>query len=175
MAVLSNSRRAAAGIALIVAGALFVLAVILPLAGQSFPWVIVLALVALAIAFAILAIGAVNSTITRIALIVAAVGWALLALAGLGIVALPAGVGTFAAVLAAVGGIVGAILLYTGREIVNRSAIVFIVANVLGALYLLGGLGLVSLGTFGTILTVLFGAALILAGFLFRQTERRRR
>jgi len=175
MAVLSNSRRAAAGIALIIAGALFVLAVILPLAGQSFPWVIVLAQVALVIAFVILAIGAVNSTLTRVALIVAAVGWAILALAGLGIVALPAGVATFAAILAAAGGIVGAILLYTGREIANRSAIVFIVANVLGALYLLGGLGLLSLGTLGAILTVLFGAALILSGVLFRQAERRRR
>jgi len=175
MAVLSNSRRAAAGIALIVAGALFVLAVILPLAGQSFPWVIVLAQVALVIAFVILAIGAVNSTLTRVALIVAAVGWAILALAGLGIVALPAGVATFAAILAAVGGIVGAVLLYRGREVANQSAIVFVVANVLGALYLLGALGLLSLGTFGAILTVLFGVALILAGVLFRQTERRRR
>ena len=175
MVALSNSRRAAAGIALIVAGALFVLAVILPLAGQNFPWVTVLAAAAMAIAFTILAIGAVNSTLTRVAFIVAAVGWAILALAGLGIVALPAGVGTFAAILAAAGGIVGAILLYTGREIVNRSAIVFIIANVLGALHLLGSLGLLPLGTFGTILTVLFGAALILAGVLFRQAERRRR
>jgi len=175
MAVLSNSRRAAAGIALIVAGALFVLAVILPLAGQSFPWVIVLAQVALAVAFVILAFGAVTSTLTRVALIVAAVGWAILALAGLGIVALPAGVGTFAVILAVVGGIAGAILLYTGREISNQSAIVFIVANVLGALYLLGGLGILSLGTFGAILTLLFGAALILAGVLFRRAERRRR
>ena len=175
MAVKSNSRRAAAGIALIVAGALFVLAVILPLAGQSFLWVIVLAQVALAIAFVILAIGAVNSTLTRVALIVAAVGWAILALDVLRIVALPDGLGAFAAILAVVGGIVGAILLYRGREIANRSAIVFIVANVLGALYLLGSLGLLSLGAFGPILIVLFGAALILAGFLFRQTERRRR
>ena len=175
MAVLSNSRRAAAGIALIVAGALFVLAVLLPLAGQSFPWVIVLAQVALVIAFVILAIGAVNSTLTRVALIVAAVGWAILALAVLGIVALPAGADAFAAILASVGGIVGAILLYRGREIANRSAIVFIVANVLGALYLLGGLGLLSLGAFGAILIVLFGAALILSGVLFRQAERRRR
>ncbi len=175
MVVQSNSRRAAAGIALIVAGALFVLAVILPLAGQSFPWVTVLATLALAIAFAILAIGAVNSTLTRVALIIAAVGWAILALAGLGVIALPAGVATFAAILAAAGGIVGAILLYTGREIANRSAIVFIIANVLGALYLLGVSGLLSLGTFSTIITVLFGAALILAGVLFTQTERRRR
>ena len=174
MAALSNSRRGAAGIALIVSGALFVLALVIQLAGQSLPLVIVLAEVALVIALVILALGAVNNRLVQVALFAAAVGWAIIAIAGLGVIAIPATVVTIAAVVAAVGGVVGAIVLYTGKEISNRPAIVFIVAMILGALFLLG-LGIVSLGSLATIVLLLFGLALIVAGVLFRRTQGGRR
>jgi hypothetical protein len=168
MAAISRSRRSTSGIALIVAGALFVLAVLLPLAGLTLPWLVLLADAAMVVALVILAVGAVNNTVAKIALFAAAVGWALLAISGLGI-ALPAVLLTLAAVVAAIGGLVGAIVLYVGKEITNRAAIVFVVATVLAVVYLL-----VPLGTLGTVVAVLFGAALIVAGVFFRRTEGRR-
>mgnify|MGYP001366481311 CR=1 FL=1 len=88
MAAISRSRRSAAGIALIVAGALVLLAVVLPLAGVALPWLNALAYAALAVALVILALGAVNNTLAKISLFVGAVGFAILAIAGLGL-ALP--------------------------------------------------------------------------------------
>ena len=174
MAALSNSRRGAAGIALIVSGALFLIALLLPLVGQNFPLVAVLAEVALVIALVILALGSVNNRLAQVALFAAAVGWAIIALAGWGVIAFPAIVITLAAIVAAVGGVVGAIVIYTGKEITNRPAIAFIVAMILGALFLLG-LGILPLGSLATIVVLLFGLALIVAGVLFRRTERGRR
>ena len=173
MAAISRSRRSTSGIALIVAGALFLLVVLLPLVGVSLPWLVLLADLAMVVAFVILALGAVNNTVAKIALFAGAVGWALLAIAGLG-VALPGALLTIAAVVAAVGGLVGAIVLYVGKEITNRAAIIFVVATALGVVYLLGVIGTLSLGTLGTIVAVLFGAALIAAGIYFRRTEGRR-
>ena len=174
MATTSFSRRAAAGIALIVAGALFVLAAVLPLLGAPVSWLIILAYVAMAVALGILGFGAVNSIVAKIALIAAAVGWLLLALNLIGL-ALPAPLLTIAAVVAGVGGLIAAIVLYVGKEIRNYSAIIFIVAMVLGLLYLLGVIGVISYGAFGVVITVLFGVALIVAGVLFRRTEHGRR
>ncbi|MEP6481912.1 MAG: hypothetical protein ABJA94_07890 [Rhodoglobus sp.] len=173
MAALSRSRRATAGIALIVAGVLFLLTVLLPLVGVTFLWLGLLADVAMTVALAILGIGAVNSTLTKIALFVGAAGWAILALAGL--VMLPAGVGTFAAIIAAAGGLVGAIVLYTGKEITNRPAGVFIASMILAAIFLLKTIGILPLGSLETLLIILLGAALIIAGVLFGRTEGSRR
>jgi hypothetical protein len=175
MATVSRSRRAASGIAFIVAGALVALAAILPLLNVSVSWMWVLAYAALAVAFGILGLGAVNNTVAKICLIAAAVGWALLALNGL-IPGLPGVLVTIAAILAGVGGLVGAIVLYVGKEITNMAALAFIVATALGLLVLLGSpLGVFSLGTtLALIVVLLFGAALIVTGVLFRRTEGRR-
>ena len=173
MAAISRSRRSTSGIALIVAGALFLLVVLLPLVGVSLPWLVLLADAAMVVAFVVLALGAVNNTVAKIALFAGAVGWAILALAGLGI-ALPAPLATLAAVVAAIGGLVGAIVLYVGKEITNRAALLFVVATALGVLFLLNAIGTLPLGTLGTVVAVLFGAALIVAGMFFRRTEGRR-
>ena len=170
----SNSRRGIAGIALIISGALFLLAVILPYLNVTFPYVTTLAEIALVVALAFLAVGAVNNNIVKVSLFAAAAGWAVLALSTLGL-SIPSGVLQIAAVVAAVGGVVGAIVLYTGKEVRNRPAIVFIVAMALAALFLLSLVGVLSLGQLGLIVAVLFGAALIVAGVLFRQSERSRR
>ncbi|MCU1413733.1 MAG: hypothetical protein JWN80_1073 [Microbacteriaceae bacterium] len=174
MAAISRSRRAAAGIALIVAGALFVLAVLLPLAGIALPWLFLLAYAAMAVALVILALGAVNNTVAKIALFAGAAGWLLLALGGLGL-GLPGGLITFGAILAALGGLVGAIVLYVGKEIGNTAALVFVVAAILAVLFLLNLLGVFALGAVSAVVTVLLGIALIVAGVLFRRTDRSRR
>ncbi|MBX3100403.1 MAG: hypothetical protein KF761_12590 [Salinibacterium sp.] len=173
MAAISRSRRSTSGIALIVAGALFLLAVLLPLVSVSLPWLVLLADAAMVVALVILALGAVNNTVAKVSLFAGAVGWAVLALAGLGLV-LPAPLPAIAALVAGVGGLIGAIVLYVGKEITNRAAVIFIVATALGLLYLLGAIGTLALGTLGTVVTVLFGAALIVAGVYFRRTEGRR-
>lgn len=174
MAALSTSRRAAAGIAFIVAGALLLLAWLLPLLNVNLAFVSLAALgaIAIAVGFAILGAGAVNSTLAKVACFVAAVGWAIIGLAGLG-VALPGNLMQIVALITAAAGVVAAIVIYTGKEIRNRPAIIFIVATVLGALYLLGGV--LSLGTLGTVVFVLFAIALIATGWFFRQAERSRR
>ena len=84
MAKVSVSRRAVSGIIFIIAGALVVLAAILPLLSVSVSWLGALGYVGIAVALAVLALGGVNSTLTKVLLIAAAVGWLLLALAGLG-------------------------------------------------------------------------------------------
>jgi hypothetical protein len=173
MAKVSVSRRAISGIVLIIAGALVVLAAVLPLLGVSVSWLIVLAYVAIAVALGVLGFGAVNNNIAKVALIAAAVGWALLALVGLGI-ALPAVLVTIAAIVAGVGGLVGAIILYVGKEISNMAALAFIVAMALGLIVLLASpLGVFSLANLAVVVLVLFGVALIVAGVLFRRPERR--
>lgn len=151
-----------------------VLAALLPLAGVAVPWLIVLAYLAIAIALGILGFGAVNSTLAKITLIAAAVGWLVLALVNVP-VALPAVLVTIAALVAGLGGLIAAIVLYVGKEITNTAALAFIVAMLLGLLYLLGGaIGLFSLANLAIVVIVLFGVALIVAGVLFRRTERRR-
>jgi hypothetical protein len=169
MAKVSVSRRAASGIALIVAGALVVLAAVLPLLGVSVSWLGAIAYIAIAVALGILGFGAVNNTVVKICLIAAAVGWALLGLVGLGI-ALPAVLVTIAAVVAGVGGLLGAIVLYVGKEITNMAALAFIVAMALGLIVLLASpLGVFSLANLALVVAVLFGVALIVAGVLFRR------
>ena len=173
MAAISRSRRSTSGIALIVAGALFILLVLLPLAGVNLPWLALLASAAMVVAFGILALGAVNNTVAKIALFAAAVGWAVIAIAGIGLV-LPAVILTLAVVIAALAGLVGAIVLYVGKEITNRAGLAFVVATVIGAFYLLN-----AIGTFGAmglyvVVVLLFGAALVVAGVFFRRTEGRR-
>jgi hypothetical protein len=168
------SRRATSGIVFIVAGALVVLVALLPLLGVAVPWLGILAYLAIAIALGILGFGAVNSTLAKVLLIAAAVGWLILALVAIP-VALPAVIVTIAAVVAGVGGLIAAIVLYVGKEITNTAAIAFIIAMALGLLVLLGGpIGLFSLASLAMVVAILFGVALIVTGVLFRRPERRR-
>jgi len=173
MAAVSTSRRSLAGVFFIVGGALLLLQLLLALASvASLPWLGTLALLAIAVAFAILAIGAVNSTLAKILLWATAVGWALLALSGL--VALPAVLVTLAALVAGVGGVVAAIVLYVGKEIRNTPAILFIITTVLGLLYLLPSIGVAGLGSLATVIAIAFAIGLIVTGYLFTRKEGRR-
>jgi hypothetical protein len=175
MAAVSTSRRALAGVFFIVGGALLLLELILSLAKvASLPWLVALALLAIAIAFAVLAIGAVNSTLAKITLWAAAVGWLLLAIDALKLVNLPGVLITLAALVAGVGGLIAAIVLYVGKEIRNTPAILFIATTVLGLLYLLPAIGVSGLGSLGTVIAVLFGIGLVVTGYLFTRKEGRR-
>jgi hypothetical protein len=142
---------------------------VLPLLGVSVSWLGAIAYAAIAVALGILGLGAVNNTVVKICLIAAAVGWALLALVGLGI-ALPAVLVTIAAIVAGLGGLIGAIVLYVGKEITNMAAVAFIVAMALGLIVLLASpLAVFSLANLAFVVAVLFGVALIVAGVLFRR------
>lgn len=173
MATVSRSRRSTAGIAFIVAGALFVLVVLLPVLGIAAPWLTLLAYAAMAVGLGILGIGAVNNRVAQIALIASAVGWLILLLAGLG-VGLPGGLVAFGALLAALGFLVGAIVIYVGKELGNIAALIFIAASILAVLYLLPLLGLGGAGL-AAVVTVLLGIALIVAGLYFTRADRNRR
>jgi hypothetical protein len=174
VAAVSVSRRSTAGIVFIIAGALLALAILLPLLGiASVSWLTAIAYLAIAVAFAILGIGAVNSTIAKVTLVAAAVGWAILGLNAFGL-GLPSVLITIAALVAGVAGLIGAIVLYTGKEVRNLPAIIFIVTTALGLLFLLPAIG-VSLAGLGTVIAVLFAAGLIVTGVLFFQKERGRR
>ena len=174
MAAVSMSRRSTAGIIFIVAGVLLAFVVILPLVGVAVGgWLAGLAYLAIAAAFAVLGIGAVNSTLTKVLLIAAAVGWLLLALAAFGL-ALPSVLITIAALVAGVAGLIAAIVLYVGKEVRNLPAVIFIITTALGLLYLLPRIG-VSIAGLATIIAVLFAAGLIVTGVLFAQRERGRR
>ena len=174
MAAVSTSRRSLTGIILIIAGALLLLAIILPQAGPAVSWLGGLGYLALAVALIIFAVGGVNARLTQILLIVSGIGWALLALASFGL-ALPAILLTIAALVAGIGTVVAAILLYVGKEIRNTPAILFIVTAVLGLLVLLPAMGVTALtGTLYTIITVAFAIGLIITGYLFTRKEGRR-
>jgi hypothetical protein len=174
MAAVSVSRRSTAGLVFIIAGALLALAIILPLVGVAgAPWLVALAYLAIAVAFIVLGVGAVNATLTKVMLIAAGIGWAVLGIAAFGL-GLPPVLITIAALVAGVAGLIGAIVLYTGKEVRNLPAIIFIITAALGLLYLLPTIG-VGLAGLGTIVAVLFAAGLIVTGVLFFQKERGRR
>lgn len=171
MAAVTNSRRSIAGITLVIAGALLLLDVVLGIAAVPAltPWLRLLAYVGIAVAFLILAITSFRGTIARIALIVAAVGWVLLALVLVG--ALPAPLDAIAAIAAAIGSVVAAIALYVGKEIGNQSALAFIVTAIAAAIILIAAVAATGLGVFGTILWIVFALGLIITGMLFARAQ----
>jgi hypothetical protein len=177
MAAVSLSRRALAGIVFIIAGALILLARILDLASMTdaTPWLTALGYAGIVVALVILAFGAVNAMLTKIALIVSAVGWAVLALYVVK-VDMPATVVIIAALFAGVAGLIAAAVLYAGKEVKNTPALLFIVTMVLGLLVVLPYMGVTALGgtgTIATVITALFAIGLVISGVLFRQKERR--
>lgn len=171
MAAVSKSRRSVAGIVFLISGVLYLLGVLLNLAGVTALgfWPTLLANLGIGIAFLILALGSVASTLAKISLIVGAVGWFLLALSFL--VALPSPLGAIAAIAAAAGGVVAAIVLYVGKEITNQSAIAFLVTTIVAAIVLLAAVAGFALGTFGAVLMIVFGVGLLITGVLFARTQ----
>ena len=171
MAAVSTSRRAIAGIVLAIAGALLLLQAILGFANVTAlgPWLGVLANLAIGVAFLILAISSFRGTLSRIALIVAAVGFLLLALGA--VVTLPSPIGTIALIAAALGTLVASVALYVGKEITNLTAIVFIVTAVVYALLVLAPFANLTLGTFGAVLALLFAIGVLVTGIMLARVQ----
>jgi hypothetical protein len=125
-------------------------------------------------AFALLAVGLFllflwrTDLLLRIAFIVAAVGWALLAI---GSVASLGGLATLAIILALVGTLVAGILVFIRHLFTRNADLAFLLMAIFAALVLLaawvGFLG----GTLGIIIAVIFGILLIVSG-LFIQRRR---
>lgn len=171
MAADSRSRRSSAGIAFLVAGALVLLSVVLGLAGQPLGnWVTVLADLVIAGGFVLLALGT-ASRVARVALLVGAVGWALVALNAF--VGFPQPLILLAMLAAAAGGVVGAIALYRGTEITARSATAFLVTTIAAAVVLLAAALGLGIPVLGVILSVVFGSGLILTGVMIWRAHRR--
>jgi hypothetical protein len=125
-------------------------------------------------AFLLLAIGLLllflwrTSTLLRVAFIVAAVGWALLAIAS---VATLGTLATIAALLALIGTLAAGILVFMRHLFTRNADVAFLVMGIVAALWLLGTWVAFLGGTFGVILEVIFGILLIISG-LFIQRRR---
>ena len=113
-------------------------------------------------AFVLMALWLGASTLARVAYVVAAVGWLLLAIISL--IHVPI-LGTLAFFIAAIGSIFAGIVVYSAKVFSERANVTFLVAMILGAVELLATqVGIP--GILETILVILFGAALIGAGLL---------
>ena len=170
MAVISRSRRSAAGIAFAIAGAILLLILVLQLANVVLAWLPGLTYLVLAAGFAILGFGAVNGTVAKVTSIAAAIGWLVLAANQFGL-ALPGYLVTPAGWLAGVCGLLAAVAVYVGNEVRNIPALVFIAWTALFLLSILGSAELLPDPVNGLI-AVLIGIGLILGGVLFTRTER---
>jgi hypothetical protein len=123
-------------------------------------------------AFALLAVGLFllflwrTDLLLRIAFIVAAVGWALLAI---GSVASLGGLVTLAIILALIGTLVAGILVFMRHLFTRNADIVFLLMAIFAALVLLaawvGFLG----GTLGVIIAVIFGILLVVSGVFIQR------
>ncbi|HEX4400686.1 MAG TPA: hypothetical protein VHZ98_05135, partial [Galbitalea sp.] len=125
-------------------------------------------------AFALLAIGMFllflwrTDLILRIAFIVAAVGWALLAI---GSVAALSGLTTLAIILALVGTLVAGIMVILRHTFTRNADLAFLLMAIFAALVLLATWVAFLGGTLGVIIAVIFGILLIVSG-LFIQRRR---
>jgi hypothetical protein len=128
-------------------------------------------------AFALLAVGLFllflwrTGTLLRVAFIVGAVGWALLAInsvAGLG-----TAVATIATLLALIGTLVAGILVFVGHTFTRNADLTFLLMAIFAALVLLAlWVSVFAIGTtLGLIIAIIFGILLIVSG-LFIQRRR---
>jgi hypothetical protein len=148
----------------IVAGVLILLELLLSKVAASTVdvWLTFFAYAALTIAFVVLFLGR-SSLIARLAFIVAAVGWAILAIAT---VATVAPLLTIGVILALVGTVVSGIMVFA-RTLLSRSAsVAFLVAAIAAGLLLLSELVAFLPATLGVILVAIFGIMLVVTGVL---------
>ncbi len=165
----TSSRRSFVGWLFLAAGIVYLLGllfahVVTALAG---PWWDFFAFALLAVGFVLLFLWRVG-IVLRIAFIVAAVGWALLAI---GSVASLAGLATLAVVLAIIGTLVAGILVAVEHTFGRSADLAFLVMAIFAALLLLATWVAFLTGTLGLIVAIIFGILLIVSGLF---VERRR-
>ena len=156
-----TSRLPLAATLLLVAGIVLTVAVIasfLPFIGGNFGFLHPIAAAVLAVALFVLA-GQIRHRIAKPALYIAAVGWAVIALAS--VVPIPV-LPVIAELAAGIGGIVAGIIIVQNFALPRRASVGFVVSMVAGALYLIGVFSFVSFA---------FGVALIVTGLLLRRDE----
>jgi hypothetical protein len=155
------------GLAFLVGGALQIVAALVALgnAGNSSA-LYALSNILIGIGFALMMAWLASTTIARVAYLVAAVGWLLLALTSL----LNLGIlGTLALFVAIIGSIFAGVVVFSSRPFRGRADIVFFVAVVVGAANLLLSQNANVPGLLRTLVVVVFGALLITAGALMLQ------
>ncbi|MDQ1552303.1 MAG: hypothetical protein QOD50_1725 [Actinomycetota bacterium] len=123
-------------------------------------------------AFALLAVGLFllflwrTDLLLRIAFIVGAVGWALLAV---GSVAALGGVSTIAILLALIGTLVAGILVFIRHLFTRNADLVFLLMAIFAALLLLAAWVAFLGGTLGVIIAVIFGILLVVSGVFIQR------
>jgi hypothetical protein len=126
-------------------------------------------------AFALIAVGMFllflwrTDLLLRIAFIVAAVGWALLAIGS--VAALGSAVQTIAVLLALIGTLVAGILAFLRHMFTRNADLAFLLMAIFAALVLLAVWAAFLGGTLGLIIAIIFGILLIVSG-LFIQRRR---
>ncbi|MDQ1546074.1 MAG: hypothetical protein QOH69_978 [Actinomycetota bacterium] len=123
-------------------------------------------------AFALLAVGLFllflwrTDLLLRIAFIVGAVGWALLAV---GSVAALGGVSTIAILLALIGTLVAGILVFIRHLFTRNADLVFLLMAIFAALLLLAAWVAFLGGTLGVTIAVIFGILLVVSGVFIQR------
>ena len=159
MATLTAPNRSIVAVLFLVAGALQILGAVLGLvnlgnAGGFY----LLSNLALGVGFALMFAWFAATTVARVAYLIAAIGWLLLALTGL----LDLGVfGTLAVFVAVVGSVFAGVIVFTGRVFGREADILFLAAMIVGALNLLISQNSNVPEFLKAIVVVIFGALLV--------------
>jgi hypothetical protein len=150
---------------LILTGALVLVQLLFSLLGPSRldVWLVFSTNLALAAAFVVLFLQREADLFTRIAFIVAAFGWAILALA---VIASVGAILTLDVFLALAGTAVAGILVIARTLFPRGASIAFLISAILAALLLLTEVVAYLPGTVGLVIEVFFGIALIATGVL---------
>jgi hypothetical protein len=167
MATSRTSNSGTVGWLFVVAGVLYLLDLLLSHVGHTGKldtWLLFFAYVVLAVGFVILFLWRSVDILLRVAFIVAAVGWALLAIAT--VASVGNGLVVIAEILALVGTLVAGILVFARGIFTRRGALAFLIFAILAALLLLIALTNALTGIIVVILSILFGVALVITGVL---------
>ncbi len=164
MATVSAPNRSIIAWLFIVGGALQILGAIVGLTGGGNVGAIyAISNIALGVAFILLALWFGTTTISRVAYVIAAVGWLLLALTSL--INIPF-LGTLGLFIAAVGSVFSGVIVYTNKVFSERANVVFLAAMIVGAVELIASQIPGIPGILEALLVILFGAGLIGTGVL---------
>ena len=154
-----------AAVLLIVAGALYLLELLLSHVGVlSLDTVLLfLAYLALGVGFVVLFLWRTIGLLLRVAFIVGAVGWVLLAISV--VAALGGGLVVVAEILALAGTLVAGIIAFVRHVFSGSADVAFLVLAIVAAILLFFPLfGIAISAAFSLILAILFGAMLVVAG-----------
>jgi hypothetical protein len=165
MATTRTSNSGTVGWLFVVAGVLYLLDLLLAHVGHTGKidnWIGFFAFALLAVGFVILFLWRSIDLLLRIAFIVAAVGWAILALNSISVLNF---LGTLGEILVLVGVLVAGIVIFARGIFTRRAGLAFLIFAILTALLMLtlltGFLAAIAL-----VLSILFGVALVVTGVL---------